>query len=116
MREAPNVSDWRIGGANACGAMKVEYGTSNANQHKRRSWSCQLVEGHEGRHASASGHRMWEDSDTITHLDQELKTALRIMEWMVVCLDDAFAGSCPSHVEFEESCSHCGWQHWLHGG
>lgn len=37
-----------------CGSMKIE------TVGRRRSWRCQLAEGHDGRHKSVTGHRNWD--------------------------------------------------------
>jgi hypothetical protein len=49
-----SVADYRRKN-NRCEAVKVEL------TGKRRSWRCQLVAGHKGRHESSSGHRNWDD-------------------------------------------------------
>lgn len=41
---------------NRCTSKKIE------DKGRRRSWRCQLVLGHKGKHISYSGHRTWEDS------------------------------------------------------
>ena len=41
---------------NRCTSKKVE------DKGRRRSWRCQLVQGHKGKHISYSGHRTWEDT------------------------------------------------------
>ena len=40
---------------NRCEAKKVEL------KGRKRSWRCQLVKGHTGKHISYSGHRTWDD-------------------------------------------------------
>lgn len=54
------VSEYRRGGPNRCVALKVEFGGPKAKEKRRRSWRCQKVVGHEGRHESAGGHRTWQ--------------------------------------------------------
>ena len=48
---------------NRCESVKVEYGTANATEKRRRSWRCQLVNGHTGTHISFSGHRKWDEAE-----------------------------------------------------
>lgn len=44
---------------NRCTAVKIETGGKNAAKQQKRSWRCDLVEGHSGLHESHSGHRSW---------------------------------------------------------
>jgi hypothetical protein len=48
-----NVSSYRKK-TNRCDAVKVE------DTDRKRTWRCNLVAGHAGRHESHSGHRMWD--------------------------------------------------------
>jgi len=41
---------------NRCQSIKQEQGA-----YGKRSWRCQLVNGHKGKHESSSGHRTWEN-------------------------------------------------------
>jgi hypothetical protein len=51
--------------SNRCPSVKVEYGGDKATQTKRRSWRCDLVAGHHGRHESRSGHRYWSEDTSV---------------------------------------------------
>jgi hypothetical protein len=48
---------------NRCESVKVEYGGDKATRRRHRSWRCDLVAGHAGRHESRSGHRYWADPE-----------------------------------------------------